>query len=438
MYKRIIAFVLVVILACSFSGCSPFINKQINNDKKVETDKKSESDNVEFETEETPAPIIKNGITLSPYYDSIDATNCYDTLETDSERKCYNEIAKHVTDVTSEADGKYFLINEFKVLDCSLTERQLAKVVDAFQEDHSEIFWFSGSYLYYLGSDYVSIELHSILSKTQYMSYSKRFIKAVSKILSGLKDNMSEFERALYLHDYLVNNCEYDENVDEENDEEQYNSYGALVNKLAVCEGYAEAYHYLLSCVGINSLNVSGFSEGEAHQWNIVNIDDEWYHTDVTWDDCGDEYMYDYFNLTTEQIEKDHTINPLFEEYTDAEILGDENHNPVNYNFYVPECAEIYYNYYVYCGSVLQDIDDNTLAEDLADTMENKDKYFHIYVDPDYLNYNTTYNQLFGDVYIFQHYIEKANRASKNTLSTRTYSIKKKNLNTITVELEYI
>ncbi|MGN1130029.1 MAG: transglutaminase domain-containing protein [Ruminococcus sp.] len=430
MFKRIIALVLVLILACSFSGCNLIRNKLIDSDKKIETDK------VEPETE--TAPKVKNDITLSPYYDSIDTTNCYDTLETDSERKCYKEIATHVTDITSKTDGKYFLINEFKVYDCYLTERQLAKVVDAFQEDHSEIFWFSGSYLYYVGSDYVSIALHSLLSKSQYNSYTKKFYKAVSKILSGLKGNMSEFERALYLHDYLVNNCEYDENVDEENDEDQYSSYGALVNKLAVCEGYAEAYHYLLSCVGINSLNISGFSDGDDHEWNIVNIDGEWYHTDVTWDDCGEEYMYDYFNLTTNQIEKDHTINPLCEEYTDAEIIGDENHRPVNFNFYVPECTETYYNYYVYCGSVLHDIDDNTLVEDLADTMENKDKYFHIYVDPNYLNYNTTYNQLFGDVYNFQHYIEKANRMSKNTLSTRTYSMKKKNLNTITVELEYI
>ncbi len=437
MFKRIIALVLVTILACSFSSCNLITNIMNDVEKKVLADKREKTDLVESETEAEPTQSIKNGNSTSTYYDSIEITNCYDTLETDSERKCYNEIARHVTDVTSKADGKYFLINEFKVFGCSLTERQLARVVDAFQEDHSEIFWFSGSYLYYVGENYVSLALHSLLSKNQYKSYSEKFNKAVSKILSGLKDDMSEFERALYLHDYLVNNCEYDENVDEENDEDQYNSYGALVNKLAVCEGYAEAYHYLLSCVGINSLNVSGFSDGEAHEWNIVSIDDEWYHTDVTWDDCGEEYMYDYFNLTTEQIEDDHTINPLYEEYTDAEILGDENHSPVNYNFCVPECTENHYNYYVYCGSILQDIDDNTLTEDLTEVMDNKENYFYIYVDPDYLNYNTTYKQLFSDAYIFRYYIEEANELSDNQISINCITMKKKNLNTIAVELEY-
>ena len=111
---------------------------------------------------------------------------------------------------------------------------------------------------------------------------------------------------------------------------------------------------------------------------------------------------------------------------------------PENYNFYVPKCTETYYNYYIQKGSVLEDINRNTMAEDLTETANNKEKYFHIYVDPNYLNFKTTYNQLFGDVYSFQQYIEKANITSKNTLSTSTYSIKKKEISVITVELEYL
>ena len=86
----------------------------------------------------------------------------------------------------------------------------------------------------------------------------------------------------------------------------------------------------------------------------------------------------------------------------------------------------------------MEDINRNTMAEDLTETANNKEKYFHIYVDTNYLNFKTTYNQLFGDVYSFQHYIEKANRTSKNTLSTSTYSLKKKEISVITVELEYL
>ena len=59
---------------------------------------------------------VKNGIVLSPYYESIEITNCYDTLDTDSERKCYNEIARHVTNITSTAVEKYYAIEEFKIL----------------------------------------------------------------------------------------------------------------------------------------------------------------------------------------------------------------------------------------------------------------------------------------------------------------------------------
>ncbi len=116
------------------------------------------------------------------------------------------------------------------------------------------------------------------------------FFKETDKLLEGIKDNadLSDVEKALLLHDRLIANCVYDyEHVDNngtyEEKPEVYSGYAAIVNKLAVCGGYASAYQYLLTQVGIKCEYVN--SQELDHAWNIVYIDDIPYHVDTTWDD---------------------------------------------------------------------------------------------------------------------------------------------------------
>ena len=110
---------------------------------------------------------------------------------------------------------------------------------------------------------------------------------AAENILEDIKDNekISDVQKALLIHDRLALWCAYDlENL--ENDTlqpEAYTMYGALGMGRAVCEGYANAYMYLLDQVGIDSYICSSMSLN--HAWNIVEIDGMWYHVDVTWDD---------------------------------------------------------------------------------------------------------------------------------------------------------
>ena len=92
-----------------------------------------------------------------------------------------------------------------------------------------------------------------------------------------IHSGMSDVHKALALHDYLVMNCAYDTNF------LNYEPYDALVLGSSVCQGYAEAYEILLDAVGIESEVVD--SDAMNHAWNLVKIDGQWYHVDVTWDD---------------------------------------------------------------------------------------------------------------------------------------------------------
>lgn len=108
---------------------------------------------------------------------------------------------------------------------------------------------------------------------------------AVAEALSWLEEDMTDVHKALVLHDYLALNCAYDQ----ENfaagtlPDTAYQSYGAMVLGSAVCQGYALAYQDLLTRAGISCFTVG--SEGMNHAWNMVELDGEYYHVDVTWDD---------------------------------------------------------------------------------------------------------------------------------------------------------
>ena len=89
-----------------------------------------------------------------------------------------------------------------------------------------------------------------------------------------------------------------------------YTAYGALVKGSAVCNGYAEAMKLLCDLSGVECRMISGTVDGENHAWNLLSIDGEWYHVDVTWDDPvpdgGDRVMYDYLNLSDKEMKADH------------------------------------------------------------------------------------------------------------------------------------
>ena len=115
----------------------------------------------------------------------------------------------------------------------------------------------------------------------EYLNMYQECQVVANEILQGIKNNthLSDVEKALLIHDRLAVHCEYDYN----NGENQFDLYGALVDKSAVCQGYAEAYDYLLEQVDIEGYICT--SVELYHAWNIIYIGDEPYHVDVTWDD---------------------------------------------------------------------------------------------------------------------------------------------------------
>ncbi|PEB39193.1 transglutaminase domain-containing protein [Bacillus pseudomycoides] len=129
--------------------------------------------------------------------------------------------------------------------------------------------------------------------------------QAKSIISSILKVGMDEHEKVKAIHDYVVKHVSYDTSY------KAYTAYEALVNRSAVCQGYTLLTYQLLKEAGIQSHIVTGMGDGQAHAWNLVNIDGKWYHLDTTFDDPVPDkegrVTYSYFNMSDEQFSKDHS-----------------------------------------------------------------------------------------------------------------------------------
>lgn len=126
-------------------------------------------------------------------------------------------------------------------------------------------------------------------------------------------NNKTDYEKILEIHDYLAQNIVYDiEGFNSENiDPDQHSMYGALVENLAVCEGYSESLLYFLNKLNIESKQIVGDANGGPHSWNLVKLDGNWYHIDVTFDDPvpdgGDIIRHKYFLTTDDLIGTNHT-----------------------------------------------------------------------------------------------------------------------------------
>ena len=129
----------------------------------------------------------------------------------------------------------------------------------------------------------------------------------VDKIINEkINNNMSDREKIKIIHDYIINNTEYDILKNNNINDTTYKSntaYGALIEGYATCNGYSDAMAIFLNKLDIINYKISN----DKHIWNLVYIDGKWYHLDLTWDDpisSANTTRDTYFLITTKELEE--------------------------------------------------------------------------------------------------------------------------------------
>ncbi len=137
--------------------------------------------------------------------------------------------------------------------------------------------------------------------------------KGVDEIITKyITNDMSDDDKVLKIHDYIVNNTRYDIN---KVNEASYTALGPLFNGTAVCSGYADLTAIFLNKFGIKNYKIAS----NTHVWNALFINGEWLHLDLTWDDPitknsdVDTLQHDFFLVKTNKLlefdTKDHKFD---------------------------------------------------------------------------------------------------------------------------------
>ena len=140
--------------------------------------------------------------------------------------------------------------------------------------------------------------------------------KSADNIISMIPEGVSDYEKILFVHDYIALHTEYDNSIEfdvENTNGLMYTAYGCLVDGKAVCQGYAEAFTYIMNRLGIESGVCNGDTYVGGHAWNYVLLDGSYYWVDITWDDMDSEIMpiqHSYFLFNDEMLSRTRWLDP--------------------------------------------------------------------------------------------------------------------------------
>lgn len=307
-------------------------------------------------------------------------------FETKKETKCFYYYDNLSQDEKTAYLTLYYGFVEYDdSIRMEVQEEDLKDVFTAVLYDNPDMFWVDYEYDYMVYSDSVAFSPKYRLTEDEVKTMQDSVNDKIDEIMTEVNKLDSDYEKELYIHDYIIENTEYDISTLENMGD---TVHSVLVSGKSICEGYARTVQILLDKLGIENYLVTGDTESDGeilpHMWNIVNIDGDNYHLDVTWDDLNDEFdtVYFYFNVTDEYISRDHyKINPQ-----------NNNCNSTKSNYFVKENTLVY-TYKGYSNLVQQSVDallkDNTVELCFAENADYKkalkdlenDNGFFKYVD---------------------------------------------------------
>ena len=241
-------------------------------------------------------------------------------------------------------------------------------VFQCVMDDHPEIFYVDGyTFIKYTKGDTLTGNAFSgsyVYDQTEIAARQERIEEKTKEILDGLPAGGGEYEKVKYVYEYLVTHTEY-----VQGSEDNQNICSVFLNGETVCQGYAKAAQYLFREMEIDSVFVSGQVNGsEDHVWNLVKIDGDWYHVDITWGDASyvsaaeaagfdgklPEINYEYLCIPDSQILRTHSIRSVVP---------------------IPACDSMEANYYVREGAYFTEADMEKAAALFARAYENGTEY---------------------------------------------------------------
>lgn len=274
-------------------------------------------------------------------WDKYSSNYIYNNLNSD-ERKfwdaldhvCYQYLTSQDDAIGQQTrEGIVYMPNiyESPIYYSTLTLERAAEIFLMFNYSNPQYYFMDGVYVY--------IESSNIFVPTFYEEF--RSGSARSKATQAMKNTITSWEstiasagsteqKAKAAHDLIAKKVQYDDNylTNPENPFHQ-SAYSVFCDDHSVCAGYTKAFEMLMNGAGIDTIAVLSTD----HAWNMIRINDSWYHMDCTWDDldgyAGYEIIYKFFNRSEAVIKSDgtHEIESMFDGKLPASTLDSGANN---------------------------------------------------------------------------------------------------------------
>lgn len=183
-------------------------------------------------------------------------------------------------------------------VDKTLTDEAIARIYSAYRQVYAgnpQFFYLSGavSLNYFVSSDETALVQKGVLLPQYWPAMEQEDDRVLAETRSRLEQIAADlaaqisrqtdipWQRLRLLHNWLVREIEYDT----DGSQDMNNIAGAFLAGKTLCQGYAQAFQLTGQLMGFNIILITGESEGIGHAWNLVYLDGNWYHVDVTHDD---------------------------------------------------------------------------------------------------------------------------------------------------------
>lgn len=158
----------------------------------------------------------------------------------------------------------------------------------------------------------VTIKVNKLYTEEEIEILNKKIDKIYNSVITN---DMTDGEKIKAIHDYIIKNTVYDsekaDNLNNSNYISKYKSqtaYGPLIQGEGICGGYSDAMALFLDKMNIPNYKISS----DNHVWNLVYLDDKWYHLDLTWDDPvvntkENLLLHNFFLITSDELASKNT-----------------------------------------------------------------------------------------------------------------------------------
>lgn len=272
------------------------------------------------------------------------------------EQLLFDEIVEAAEKIANKTDNLPYKFNE----------NEFYNVITSVIFDNPRLFYLLENEMQLYSTDkktYVKLNYYAEKSKIKKMKIELN--KKIDEIVSIIDETAlsdSDFDIEVAIHDYIIQNC----NTTVSDDYIYNTAYGALINQEAYSGGYSAAFKLLMNKYGLTCYIVEGETYNSRHLWNMVYINDSYFHVDVTWNDGNIEYADDllfhaYFNISSAGIKEDHKIS----NYDSLPSAYTEN------------------NYYNMKGLYINDISDLSLSINriILEALDNNKLFIELYTN---------------------------------------------------------